>query len=186
VKKKEKPRGREKEVKGKKLIKNDIYATPTALVPYVQNLKAIEALIKEIKDTYPPYKPKTSEHVYKYTEEHGIVYLAEMVIWYIENPNTLYLKEFNLIKPYTNITVWSATEYFQKYDSCAALLNYAKELQEARLINKALKNEVNGAIVKFILVNKHKWSDKTEQNVNIQSNEIKFDFGTDADRTNNI
>ena len=82
---------------------------------------------------------------------------AELLKWF-EVPRNIWLKGFALLRGYDPSRY---DEFAAKSNVFSLALKKAKELQEFKLVDKGLFNEINANITKFTLANNHGWAERS-------------------------
>jgi len=93
-----------------------------------------------------------------YTQE-WIENEAKALIEWFEVPRNIWLKGFALQRGYDPVRF---DEFADKSIVFAEALTKAKKIQEFKLVDKALFNETNSNITKFVLANNHGWTEKQQ------------------------
>jgi hypothetical protein len=84
---------------------------------------------------------------------------AELLIKWFEVPRNIWLKNFALQQGYEPQRL---DEFANKSADFALALKKAHELQQGKLVEKGLFNEINANLTKFVLQNCHGWKERTE------------------------
>lgn len=85
--------------------------------------------------------------------------LAEALYDWMQEPESIYLKTFCV--KYGLITN-KVDEYLNRSSVFRDAWSQAKEWQEAKLVTEALAKRTSDSMTKFVLVNVHKWKERTE------------------------
>ena len=93
-----------------------------------------------------------------YTEE-WMEQEAKLLIEWFEVPRNIWLKGFALTRGYDPARL---DEFADKSIVFALALKKAKSIQEYKLVDMGLFNEINSNITKFTLTNNHGWSEKQQ------------------------
>jgi hypothetical protein len=93
-----------------------------------------------------------------YTQE-WIEKEAKALIEWFEVPRNIWLKGFALQRGYDPVRF---DEFADKSVVFAEALTKAKKIQEFKLVDKSLFNEINSNITKFVLTNNHGWTEKQQ------------------------
>lgn len=100
----------------------------------------------------------TSGAPLKYTDE-WIENEAKLLIEWFDVPRNIWLKGFALTRGYDPVRF---DEFANKSFVFSEALKKAKELQQFKLVDKALFNETNGGFTKFVLQNNHGWAERQQ------------------------
>jgi len=93
-----------------------------------------------------------------WTEE-KIDAIAEKLYEWMQRPKSIYLKSFWCEQ---NIHKDMVTDFINRSPIFARAYSQAKEWQEAKLVTEALAKRTSDSMTKFVLVNVHKWKERTE------------------------
>ena len=98
--------------------------------------------------------------------EKDVYELGEKIMeWYREEGN-IFFKDFFVNK--CGLYRTSRNYLQKKFKSFSTLLEQAKELQEIKLMDGGAKGKLNAAITKFMLMNNHNYSEKTETKTEVK------------------
>lgn len=93
----------------------------------------------------------------EYTEE-WIRNEAKLFREWMKKDDSIYFKTFAIERGYSSQRFH---DFAQRSTEFAELLKIAHEWQEQKLLNLGLFNKTNAGLTKFVLSNKHGWSEKT-------------------------
>ena len=96
----------------------------------------------------------------KWTDEKLIELAKELIDWFYEHPDNIFMQEF-LIKK--GLYKQFVSEHCLKNKEFSELLKIAKETQEVKILKLSAMNRINTAIACFTLKNHHGYADKLEQ-----------------------
>jgi hypothetical protein len=81
------------------------------------------------------------------------------LIRWITIEENIYFKKFALQRGYT---FQRLSEFVKANEKFAEAYEIARDWQECKLVENGLHNHTNAAITKFVLTNKHGWSERNE------------------------
>lgn len=84
---------------------------------------------------------------------------AEALLEWMTHPDNLYFKSFAIERGYHPQRLGEFAAQNQKFSEVYSI---AQAWQEQRLVNGALKNQLNGGFTKFVLGNTAGWTDRTQ------------------------
>jgi len=119
----------------------------------------------------------------KWTEKEVYELGKKMMEWFKEDGN-IFFQDFFVNK----CGLYRTTRNYlkEKFESFSTLLEQAEELQEIKLTDGSVKNKLNAAITKFVLMNKHNYSEKTETKTEVrQIKGFNYTPPDDPDSTSN-
>lgn len=82
---------------------------------------------------------------------------AEAFIAWMKKPRSIYFKTFAIERGYSPTRLH---EFAKMNDNFSRAMEYAAHWQEQKLLTTALYNETNAGMAKFVLINRHDFSDK--------------------------
>jgi len=85
--------------------------------------------------------------------------LTYNLIEWIQHPDNLYLKNFCFEYGLEPVKI---EEYSNRCPEFRKAWQMAKDKQEGKLVDLGLKRKISDSMAKFVLVNVHKWREKTE------------------------
>jgi hypothetical protein len=102
---------------------------------------------------------------------------AEELIKWCENSGNLYFKTFALKRGYhpQRLSEWAKTNI-----KFAEALSLATAWQESKLVDGGLTSSFNSGFTKFVLINKHDWKDKAEEQ-QVTNNTYNVNYGRDSE-----
>ena len=110
----------------------------------------------------------------KWTEEKALELGNEMIEWLKKDGNVFYGEFLSVVKDLYPNTI----SYLEgKFESFLYLKKKAQKIQEFKLLNKGLNNEVNPTITIFTLKNHHNYKDKSEVDQTITEKKQIFKIG---------
>lgn len=113
----------------------------------------------------------------KWTEQKAIELGEELIEWLKakdaegEDKGNIFYQEFLIIEKdlYEGVISYLC----EKFSSFSKLIEKANKIQELKLQKYGVGDKLNSTMTKFVLINKHDWSDKTEnKNTNEHKGEI--------------
>jgi hypothetical protein len=98
-----------------------------------------------------------------WTEEKVLQLGEELYSWMLESGQNVWFETF--LYERGDIYPQFISEMCEKYDKFSELIKKVKKLQEAKIINGALSNNLNTAMSIFLLKNHHNYKDKIDSEV---------------------
>jgi len=94
----------------------------------------------------------------------------DLLNWMLSNEDNIWFETFL----YENGDIYPQfiSEMCHKYEKFSELIKKVKKIQEAKIVNGALKHNLNTAMSIFLLKNHHGYRDKQEQDVNHKGENI--------------
>ena len=117
---------------------------------------------------------KDNKNAEKWTEEKALELGNEMIEWLKTDENVFYGQFLHVEK---DLHLHTLTYLENKFESFLQLKKKAQKIQEFKLLNKGLNNEVNPTITIFTLKNHHNYKDKTEVDQTIIEKKQIFKIG---------
>jgi hypothetical protein len=109
-----------------------------------------------------------------WTEEKVMKLGNELLEWMLLSEDNIWFETFLYEKG--EIYPQLISEMCVKYERFSELIKKIKKLQEGKIVNGALKQNLNTAMSIFLLKNHHGYKDKQEQDVNHKGEGITINF----------
>ena len=102
----------------------------------------------------------------KWTEEKVLEVGNELIEWLCEVEDNIWFEKFLYVEK--GIYPQWTSEMRDKYPKFSELLKRAKKIQESKISDMALKNEISIPMSIFVLKNHYGWTDKSEQQITVR------------------
>lgn len=107
----------------------------------------------------------------KWTEAKATRLANELIKWLGEDSNIWFERFLYEVKGlYPQII----SELSEKYPKFSEAIKRAKKIQEAKIVDYAFKHQINTTMAIFVLKNNYDWKEKSEQDINIKSEQPLF------------
>ena len=121
------------------------------------------------EDNPKPFE-KGNNYAEKWNEEDALKLGNHLIEWMRQSDENIFFDEFLFLvvdeseyrgKIYADLIAYLSKKYSTFFD----LIKIAAKIEETKLKKFSIFDKLNATMTKFVLMNCHKWSDKTEQTV---------------------
>jgi len=117
---------------------------------------------------------KGNKDAEKWTEKRALSFGQEILDWMTSADENIFFDEFvYLIAPklpnYQDVKISADTPNYlgRKFLSFSELFDNARKIQELKLKKFGVFDKLNASMTKFVLINNHKWTERTESDVRV-------------------
>lgn len=129
-----------------------------------KRIKKEKPIVPEVIEKRPVGRPTI------WTEEKVLELGEDLYNWMLEAPQNVWFETF--LYERGDIYHQFISEMCEKYDKFSDIIKKVKKLQEAKIVNGALNNQLNTAMSIFLLKNHHNYKDKIDSDVNHKADGI--------------